>query len=199
MALPSGSLLCSYFEASPGQSQCAGRVLGLMPRLATARPSRPGRRGLRWMPSGVLVMPFSEGFATNTIARGHGGRMERTAAEERMVTNAVRSPVRLATRCMRVVSRAAARRLAGRRMARRRASLDVPAPGGPTIRRLWSERLHQIQHHPSCCSCRLPAQLSPSRGGSHDDGQRYDSASSSVLYGFCHEFHGAISTSWMRT
>ena len=46
------------------------------------------------------------------------------ARKGRIVTNAVRSPVRLATRWIRVVSRASARVIAGRRVVSRRASID---------------------------------------------------------------------------
>jgi hypothetical protein len=35
----------------------------------------------------------------------------------------------------------------GRVVTRRRASLDVPAPGGPMSSRLWIERLHSIPFH----------------------------------------------------
>jgi hypothetical protein len=44
----------------------------------------------------------------------------------------------------RVVSRASATRIAGKMVVRRRASLDVPAPGGPKRRTLGSERLHHL-------------------------------------------------------
>jgi hypothetical protein len=44
---------------------------------------------------------------------------------------AVRAPVRPATPWMRVVSSASARRIAGKIMVSRRASIDFPAPGGP--------------------------------------------------------------------
>jgi hypothetical protein len=54
------------------------------------------------------------------------------ARHGRVVTNAVRSPVRPATLWIRVVSMASARVIAGRRVVSRRASLDVPAPGGPS-------------------------------------------------------------------
>ena len=57
-----------------------------------------------------------------------------------VVTTAGRAPVRPATRWRRVVSRASARVIAGRMVVSRRASLDFPAPGGPSSRRLWSER-----------------------------------------------------------
>ena len=62
----------------------------------------------------------------------------------RVVTNAVRSPVRPATRWMRVVSMALAKVIAGRVVVRRRASIDWPVPGRPSSRRLWSEHPYQI-------------------------------------------------------
>ena len=57
------------------------------------------------------------------------------ARNGRVVTNAVRPPVRPATRWMRVVSRASARVIAGRMVVSRRASIDLPAPGGRARRR----------------------------------------------------------------
>src|SRR5262245_12112320 len=45
---------------------------------------------------------------------------------------------------MRVVSMASARVIAGRMVVRRRASFDVPAPGGPSRRTLWAQRLHNL-------------------------------------------------------
>jgi hypothetical protein len=75
-----------------------------------------------------------------------GGR----ARHGRVVTSAVRSPVRPATLWMRVVSMASARVIAGRMVVSQRASIDLPAPGGPSRRRLWSQRLHHISLHPSC-------------------------------------------------
>jgi hypothetical protein len=39
---------------------------------------------------------------------------------------------------------ASARVIAGRMVVSRRASIDVPAPGGPSMRRLWSERLDRV-------------------------------------------------------
>jgi hypothetical protein len=72
-----------------------------------------------------------------------------------VVTNAVRSLVRPATRCFHAISRAAASVSAGRMMVSRRASLDVPAPGGSRRRRLWSERLHSISLHQCLPGCRL--------------------------------------------
>ena len=71
------------------------------------------------------------------------------ARHGRVVTNAVRSPVRPATRWIRVVSRASARVIAGRIVVSRRASIDLPAPGGPRRRRFWTERLHHLQLHPT--------------------------------------------------
>jgi len=56
-----------------------------------------------------------------------------------------RAPVRPATRWMRVVSMASGRVIAGRIVVRRRATIDGPAPGGPSMRRLWSKRLHSVQ------------------------------------------------------
>jgi hypothetical protein len=58
------------------------------------------------------------------------------ARHGRVVTHAVRAPVRPATLWMRVVSMASARVIAGRMVVSRRASLDVPTPGGPSSRRL---------------------------------------------------------------
>jgi hypothetical protein len=52
------------------------------------------------------------------------------------VTKAVRAPVRPATRWMCVVSRASASVIADRRVVSHRASLDCPAPGGPSSRML---------------------------------------------------------------
>jgi hypothetical protein len=54
-------------------------------------------------------------------------------------------PVRPATRWMRVVSMALVRIIAGRRTVSRRASLDVPAPEGPSSRMVWASRLHPLQ------------------------------------------------------
>jgi hypothetical protein len=67
------------------------------------------------------------------------------ARHGRVVTNAVRAPVRPATRWRHVVSRASARLMAGRMVVSRRASIDFPAPGGPSIRTFGSERLHHLQ------------------------------------------------------
>jgi hypothetical protein len=52
------------------------------------------------------------------------------------ITNAVRSPVRPATRWMCVVSRASARVIVGRMVVMRRASIDFSTPGGPRSKRL---------------------------------------------------------------
>ena len=65
----------------------------------------------------------------------------------RVVTHAVRSPVRPATLWIRVVSIASARVIAGRMVVSRHASIDLPAPRGPSKRTLWSERLHDLQLH----------------------------------------------------
>jgi hypothetical protein len=67
------------------------------------------------------------------------------ARHGRVVTKAVRSPARPATLWSCVVSMASARVIAGRRVVSRRASIDVPAPGGPSKRTLWSERLHRLR------------------------------------------------------
>jgi hypothetical protein len=66
------------------------------------------------------------------------------ARNGRVVTTAVCPPVRPATLWIRVVSRVSARRIVGRRVARHRASIDLPAPGGPSRRTLWSQRLHHL-------------------------------------------------------
>jgi hypothetical protein len=66
-------------------------------------------------------------------------------ATGRVVTAAVRRPVRPATRGRRVVSRAPAGVISGRIVVRGRASLDVPAPGGPRSRTLGSECRHRVQ------------------------------------------------------
>src|SRR5262245_28758982 len=66
------------------------------------------------------------------------------ARNGRVVTNAVRAPVRPATLWIRVVSMASARVIAGRMVVSRRASIDLPAPGGPSKRTLWAERLHNL-------------------------------------------------------
>jgi hypothetical protein len=52
------------------------------------------------------------------------------ARNGRVVTRAVRSPVRPATRWMRVVSRASGRVIAGRMVVSRRTSLDLPPREG---------------------------------------------------------------------
>jgi hypothetical protein len=70
------------------------------------------------------------------------------ARKGRVVTTAGRPCVRPATRGMRVVSSASARLIAGRMVARRRASIDFPAPGGPSNRTLWTQCPHRVQLHP---------------------------------------------------
>ena len=76
------------------------------------------------------------------------------ARNGRVVTKAVRSPVRPATLWMRVVSMASARVMAGRMVVSRRASIDLPAPGGPSRSTLWAERLHNISLHQCLSGCR---------------------------------------------
>jgi hypothetical protein len=66
----------------------------------------------------------------STTDRTYDGRMTGTTAAGCVVTSAVWPPMRLATRGMRVVSRASAIFSAGRMVASRSASLDFPAPGG---------------------------------------------------------------------
>ena len=68
---------------------------------------------------------------------------------------AVRPPIRPATRGMQVVSRASAKRLAGRRVARRRPTIDFPA-----------SRVRGARHygHHACIRFRLAS--APRRGGS---------------------------------
>jgi hypothetical protein len=66
----------------------------------------------------------------------------------------VRSPVRPATLWIRVVSMASARVIAGRMVVSRRASIDLPAPGGPSKSTLWSEHLHEFPRYPGG-GCRI--------------------------------------------
>src|SRR6266699_3617348 len=73
------------------------------------------------------------------------------ARKVRVVT-AVRPLVRPATRGMWVVSIAAARRIAGRTVARRRASLDIPAPGGPVPRRPPAHARDALARPRACAS-----------------------------------------------
>jgi hypothetical protein len=93
----------------------------------------------------------------------------------------VRSPVRPAILWMRVVSRASARGIAGRIVVSRRASLDVPAPGGPSRSRVWSKRLHHLQLYRSCYRCRWSWPLIRSQRRTIGEGQTQDSSSSSAL------------------
>jgi hypothetical protein len=81
-----------------------------------------------------------------------GGMTWCGARNGRVVTTAVRPPVRPATRWMRVVSRAAARLMAGRMVARRRASLNVPAPGGPVPRRPPAQARDALARPRACAS-----------------------------------------------
>ena len=66
------------------------------------------------------------------------------SATRRVVTNAVRSPVRPAMLWIRVVSIASARGIAGRMVVSRRASIDLPAPGAPSKWTLWSKHPHRF-------------------------------------------------------
>ena len=67
-------------------------------------------------------------------------------------------PVNPAALWMRVVSRASARVIAGRIVVSRRASIDLPAPGGPRRRTFESQRLHHVQVH---CRIGPERRLSP--------------------------------------
>jgi hypothetical protein len=67
------------------------------------------------------------------------------ARHGRVVMKAVGSPLRPATRWRRVVSRASARVRSGRIVVSRRASIDFPAPGGPSSRRFGPEHRHPLQ------------------------------------------------------
>jgi hypothetical protein len=73
------------------------------------------------------------------------------------MTSAVQAPVRPSTRWMRVVSIASARIISGRMIVRRRASLDVPALGGPGTRRhalqLDLSLLHRDGRQSTSTSC----------------------------------------------
>jgi hypothetical protein len=89
------------------------------------------------------------------------------ARHGRVVTNAVRAPVRPATRGMRVVSRASARVIAGRMVVSRRASLDFPTPGGPSSRTLGSERPHSVHPNMQRSMTCQPMSLLPRRRGEH--------------------------------
>lgn len=64
--------------------------------------------------------PIDQAYIGDRLTRGANGRV---------VTMAVRAPVRRATRWMGVVSSASARRMAGGTVVSRRSSLDFPAPG----------------------------------------------------------------------
>jgi hypothetical protein len=59
------------------------------------------------------------------------------ARHGRVVTTAVRAPVRPATLWIPVVSIASARRIAGRMVVSRRASIDFPTPGDPNEEDVW--------------------------------------------------------------
>jgi hypothetical protein len=66
-------------------------------------------------------------------------------ATRHATARAVQSPVRPATRWVRVVSIASRRVIAGRVVASRCAGIDFPARGGPSHRTLWSERRHHLR------------------------------------------------------
>jgi hypothetical protein len=76
------------------------------------------------------------------IRDGLVGGAKRAGRHQRL-----RPPVRPATLWIRVVSMASARVMAGRIVVRRRASIDVPVPGGPRRRILWAERLRHVHLH----------------------------------------------------
>jgi hypothetical protein len=113
-----------------------------------AVPPGSAPRGARATPPGVGPWPPPIRPASEMVWWG--------ARHGRVVTNAVRSPVRPATRWIRVVSRASARVIAGRIVVSRRASIDWPAPGGPRRRTLWAERLHLLQHGIPSVNCYRP-------------------------------------------
>jgi hypothetical protein len=89
-------------------------------------------------------------------------RAKELRADDRDI-RVVGPPVRPATRSRCMVSRASARLITGGMVVRRRARIDVPAPGGPRRRRLWSERLHRLYRRtqayrwPGRLSQKLPA------------------------------------------
>jgi hypothetical protein len=80
---------------------------------------------------------------------------------------AVRALARSATRWMRVVSSASARLIVGKMVVSRRASLVVPAPGGPRRRTLWSQRLHSVHPNMQRSMTCQPMGLLPRRRGQH--------------------------------
>jgi hypothetical protein len=53
-----------------------------------------------------------------------------------------------------MVSMVSGKVIAGRVVVSRRASIDVPAPGGPSSRRFGSERLHDLSLHQCLSGCR---------------------------------------------
>jgi hypothetical protein len=99
----------------------------------------------------------------------------------RVVTNAVRSPVRPATRWRLVVSSASTSVMARRIVVSRRARIDVPAPGGPSKKTLWSERLHDLQLHQSFSGCRRVPRLAHFLSFIHVARPYQDNSSSSAL------------------
>jgi len=85
-------------------------------------------------------LPCSSGSAGIPRGRGH------------IVTKAVRP----ATRWIRVVSRVSARGMAGRMVGKRRASIDVPAPGGPRSRRCGPRARSRAGETPAYASASPP-------------------------------------------
>src|SRR5262245_18681988 len=68
---------------------------------------------------------------------------------------------------MRLVSMASARVIVGRMVVSRRASLDLPAPGGPSLRTLWAERWHPLHPNMQRAMTYPPMALLPCRRGEH--------------------------------
>jgi hypothetical protein len=57
--------------------------------------------------------------------------------------------------------------MAGKMMVSRRASIDVPAPGGPRRRTLWTERLHSVHPNMQRSVTYQPMGLLPRRRSQH--------------------------------
>jgi hypothetical protein len=76
----------------------------------------------------------SDSFRIITMSHANCGRMAGTVAEESHHHQSDAAGDAGKT----VVSSASARLIAGRMVARRRASIDLPAPGGPSSRRFWT-------------------------------------------------------------
>jgi hypothetical protein len=103
-------------ERLPQHLQDVAAALG---ELIQAQDAVVGPRHVAWPRHLAAAGPPD---VRNGVVGGRNGRV---------VTKAVRSPVRPATRWMRLASMASARVMAGRMVVSRRASIDVPAPGGP--------------------------------------------------------------------